>query len=80
MTLEEIMRYIESEFSIINGTPCEFCGSDFVTEEIAIEISNDMPFDICECTCPECGNNKTFKFHAPFVDKKTLLSIKRKMH
>ncbi len=80
MTLKEIMRFIESEYAVINNTPCEICGGLYITEEIIVEIKNNIPYDICECSCEECGHIKTFQFHAPFIDKKTLLEIKKTMN
>ncbi|HID0820010.1 TPA: metal-binding protein, partial [Clostridium botulinum] len=38
MTLREIMKYIESEFSIINKTPCDICGGSYLTKDLSINL------------------------------------------
>lgn len=68
MTVRDIMKYIESEFKIINHTPCEVCGGGFIAEEIQIAFINDLPYDICACTCSNCGHSKIFEFSAPFIE------------
>lgn len=70
MTIRDIMKYIESEFKIINHTPCEVCGGDFLTEDIQIALIDDVPYDICECICSNCGHERIFEFSAPFIEDK----------
>lgn len=72
MTAREIMKYIESEYHVINHTPCELCGGEFHAEEVEIALIDDMPYDVLVCVCENCGNERTFEFSAPFIeDKKT---------
>lgn len=80
MTIKEIMQYIESEYSVINDTPCEICGGDFFAEELTIDVVDGVPYDICDCVCSGCGSTKTFEFYAPFFDKKTLDNIKNNLN
>ncbi|MCM0647780.1 metal-binding protein [Clostridium swellfunianum] len=70
MTVRDIMKYIESEFKIINHTPCEICGGDYFAEDTHIAIIDDVPYDLCTCTCSNCGHEKTFEFSAPFLENK----------
>ncbi len=67
MTLNNIMQYIESEYSIINNTHCKYCNGMFITEEIVVEVLNTGALDVFHCTCENCGAEKTFKFNAPFI-------------
>lgn len=69
MTLREIMKYIESEFSIINKTPCDICGGSYLTKDLSINLLDSIPYDICDCICSNCGHKKIFKFYAPFIDE-----------
>jgi len=80
MTIREIMKFIESEYSVINETPCEVCGGDFFAEELSIDIIDGVPYDICDCTCSNCGNSKTFEFYAPFFDGKISRNLKNIMN
>lgn len=77
MNVSDVMKYIESEFSIINKTPCEICGGDYFAEFVDIDLINGIPYDVCECTCSHCGHEKTFQFSAPFVDKGLQKKIKK---
>ncbi|MCY6484857.1 metal-binding protein [Clostridium aestuarii] len=79
MTLYDIMKYIESEYDIINSTPCEVCGSSYITEDLQIALIGDVPYDICTCVCPKCGNEKFFQFCAPFIDDESLKAAKKIM-
>jgi hypothetical protein len=72
MTIRDIMKYIESEYSIINYTPCEICGGDYIAENLKIDIVDDIPYDVCDCICSYCGHEKTFEFCAPFIDENGL--------
>ena len=69
MTLREIMKYIESEFSILNKTPCDICGGNYLTKDLSINLLDSIPYDICDCICSNCGHEKIFKFYAPFIDE-----------
>jgi hypothetical protein len=66
------MKYVESEYEIINNTPCDLCGGDYEAEDLEILIINNEPYDICQCACSKCGHEKIFEFHAPFLDEKFL--------
>jgi hypothetical protein len=80
MTIREIMQYIESEYSVINDTPCEVCGGDFFAEELTIDIVDGVPYDVCDCVCSSCGSTKTFEFFAPFFNKNTSENIKNNLN
>ncbi|MFD3158508.1 metal-binding protein [Haloimpatiens sp. FM7330] len=80
MTLRDIMKYIESEYNIINSTPCEICGGSFLAESIKVNIINSLPYDICECICDTCGHKKTFKFSSPFINEENLNEFKNSMN
>lgn len=67
MTLNQIMKYIESEYEIINSTPCKLCGGNFITDSIELHIIDSLPIDVCECVCENCGNKKTFRFSSPLM-------------
>lgn len=77
MNIKDIMKYIESEYSIINSSNCEICGGDFFVEELHLDMIDDVPYDVCECVCSECGHEKTFEFCAPFVDDNDLKNAKK---
>ncbi|KYH29642.1 MULTISPECIES: hypothetical protein [Clostridium] len=68
MVIRDIMKYIESEYRIINSTPCEVCGSSYIAKDLEIHIIDNMPYDVCICFCPECGHEKAFSFRAPFIN------------
>lgn len=76
MNIRDIMQYIESEYEVINRTPCEICGGEFFADGLEISLIDGEPFDICECVCSSCGHEKEFVFSAPFIDPK-LKKIKR---
>lgn len=76
MTIRDIMKYIESEFSVINDTPCEICGGEYVAEDLKIDIVDGVPYDVCDCICSNCGYEKTFEFCAPFIDEDSLKKAK----
>lgn len=80
MTINDIMKYVESEYSVINNTPCEICGGGFIAEGLGIEMINNMPYDICECVCSKCGHEKTFEFIAPFADEKNMKKIMKRLN
>lgn len=72
MVINDIMKYIESEYKIISQTPCEVCGGDFCADYLDIDIVEGIPHDICNCICSECGHEKTFQFYAPFIEDESL--------
>ena len=80
MTVKDMMKFIESEYQVINDTPCEVCGGDFFAEYLDVDLINGMPYDVCECTCSDCGYEKTFEFFAPFIDEKSRKKIKKMMN
>lgn len=67
MTINDIMEFIESEYNIINSTPCEICGGSFIAEKKLLALIDDVPFDVCNCTCEDCGHKRSFSFTAPFI-------------
>lgn len=75
-----MMKYIESEYSIINNTPCAICGGDFFAEGMGIEVVNGIPYDICECVCSNCGNEKIFEFVSPVSSYDKLKKIRKKLN
>lgn len=77
MILRDIMKYIESEYRVINHTPCEICGGDYLTEEIQIAFIDDVPYDLCSCICSHCGHEKIFEFSAPFIDENGMKKMKK---
>lgn len=80
MKVNEIMKYIESEYSVINETPCDICGGEFFADNLNIEIIDGIPYDVCECICSNCGYEKTFEFTAPFIDEKAQKKIVKKLN
>ncbi|MEL7596812.1 MAG: metal-binding protein [Clostridiaceae bacterium] len=75
MVLRDIMKYIESEYGIINSTPCQICGSSYIVEDLEIHIIDNIPYDVCICVCPECGHEKIFTFCAPFAQDQEVLRL-----
>lgn len=75
MTIKDIMKYIESEYDVINHTPCEVCGGDYMAEDLNIELIDGIPFDVCDCICSICGHGKSFMFTAPFIEDKNYKNI-----
>lgn len=80
MTVRDIMKYIESEYEVINLTPCEVCGGDFFVEDLSIALIDDIPYDVCSCVCSDCGHEKLFEFCAPFIEEKAIKKAKHKLH
>lgn len=80
MTLKDIMKYIESEYEVINLTPCEVCGGDYFAEDLTIALIDDIPYDICQCTCSNCGHEKVFEFCAPFIEENNIRKIKKNLN
>lgn len=80
MTIKDIMKFIESEYNVINNTPCEICGGDYITEELEIDMIDGLPYDVCSCVCPACGHEKVFEFCAPFTSDKELRKAKHRMN
>lgn len=80
MTIRDIMKFIESEYRVINNTPCEVCGGDYITEELEIDMIDGLPYDVCSCVCPSCGHERVFEFCAPFTSDKELKKAKHIMN
>lgn len=80
MTVRDIMKYIESEYQVINHTNCEVCGGEYFADELEIAVVDGLPYDICNCICSNCGYEKTFEFNAPFVDEKGTKKTKRTLN
>lgn len=80
LTIRDIMKYIESEYLVINDTPCEICGGEFIAEDLNIDVINGVPYDVCNCFCSNCGYEKTFEFCAPFIVEEDLRQIKNNMN
>ncbi len=66
MNVRELMEYVESEYIIINNTPCELCGGTYITEGNGFNFENGVPTNVTQCVCEQCGNRKEFSFMAPF--------------
>lgn len=67
MNVSELMKYIESEYIIINNTPCSICGGNYITEGNGFNFEGGVPSNITSCYCEVCGNRKEFLFRAPFA-------------
>lgn len=80
MVLHDIMKYIESEYGIINSTPCEICGGSYAAENLEIHVIDDVPYDVCECVCSKCGHEKAFSFCAPFISDELFKTAKKTMN
>ncbi|MBL4936378.1 metal-binding protein [Clostridium sp. YIM B02515] len=80
MTVRDIMKYIESEYKVINHTPCEMCGGDFLTEEIQVAVIDNIPYDICSCICSNCGHERVFEFGAPFIEDKVSKKLRKNLN
>ena len=80
MLIRDIMKYIESEYDIINSTPCEVCGGSYIAESLEIHVVDNIPYDISVCVCEECGHEKAFRFFAPFINGEALITTKKKLH
>ncbi len=65
MNVREVMKFIESEFIIINNTPCNICGGRYITESSGFNIEEGTPSNVTSCVCEGCGNRKEFFFRAP---------------
>lgn len=68
MNLNEVMKFVESEYIIINNTPCELCGGNFLTESAGLSFENGKPENITHCVCEKCGHEHEFLFRAPFIN------------
>lgn len=69
MIVRDFMKYVESEYIVINNTPCEVCGGHFETEDIDLDVSEGTPYDSIFCVCPDCGYEKIFNFTMPFMEE-----------
>lgn len=67
MNLNEVMKFVESEYIIINNTPCELCGGNFLTESVGLRFDSGKPENITLCICEDCGHEREFSFRAPFI-------------
>jgi hypothetical protein len=79
MNIRDIMKYVESEYEVINCTPCEMCGGDYFADALELSVVNGEAFDICECVCSNCGHERDFVFSAPFINPK-LKKAKRQLN
>lgn len=68
MDLNEVMKFVESEYIIINNTPCEICGGDFLTESVGLRFEGGRSENITQCVCENCGHEREFSFRAPFIN------------
>lgn len=80
MTIKEIMKYMESEFVIINQTPCEICGGSYFAQEMSLAFIDSLPYDVCDCVCDNCGHERIFEFSAPFVNNKPVKKFKNTLN
>ena len=67
---------LESEYLVISYTPCEICGGDYITRYSNVILIDDIPYDICDCICSNCGHEKTFQFCAPFIKDESMVNIR----
>lgn len=68
MDLNEVMKFVESEYIVINNTPCEICGGDFLTESVGLRFEEGRSENITQCVCENCGHEREFSFRAPFIN------------
>ncbi|HSP48309.1 MAG TPA: metal-binding protein [Clostridiaceae bacterium] len=68
MNLNEVMRFVESEYVVINNTPCEICGGEYITESVGLSFDEGRAKNVSTCVCENCGNEREFLFRAPFVN------------
>lgn len=68
MNLNEIMEFLESEYIVINNTPCEVCGGNYLTDSVGLTFDGIKPQNLSVCVCENCGHRKEFVFRAPFVN------------
>lgn len=81
MDTQEAMRYVESEYEIIRMTPCEICGGEYLQNYQEIVSKDDLMFDILTCVCSNCGHEKSFEFHAPYLEEiKKSKKVKNKFY
>lgn len=67
MNVKELMEFVESEYIIINNTPCEICGGRYINEANGFNFENGIPSNVSSCVCESCGNRKEFFFRAPIA-------------
>lgn len=80
MTIREIMKFIESEYSVINRTPCEICGGEFFADDLEVALIDDNPYDICSCVCSNCGHERIFEFNAPFIEDRSIKKANKNLN
>jgi len=68
MNLNEVMKFVESEYIVINNTPCELCGGSYLTESGGLSFENGKAENITHCICEKCGHEREFSFRAPFIN------------
>ncbi len=68
MNLNEVMKFVESEYIVINNTPCELCGGNFLTESVGLSFDSGKAENITQCVCENCGHEREFSFRAPFIN------------
>lgn len=71
MNVKELMQFVESEYVVINNTPCEICGGRYITEANGFNFENGVPSNVSSCVCESCGNKREFYFRAPIAGIKT---------
>lgn len=69
MNAQEAMAYVESEYEIIRMTPCEVCGGEYLQNYQEVVSKDDDMYDILVCVCSRCGHEKSFEFHAPYLEE-----------
>ncbi|PKK39949.1 hypothetical protein ABB02_00738 [Clostridiaceae bacterium JG1575] len=67
MNVMDAMRFIESEFIIINSTPCSVCGGHYITESSGFHVADHAAMNVTSCYCERCGSRKDFSFRAPQI-------------
>ena len=65
MDYRQLMEFVESEYIIINNTPCDICGGEYITEGTGFHFENGVPSTVSACVCERCGNRKDFLFRSP---------------
>jgi hypothetical protein len=80
MTIREIMKFIESEYTVISRTPCEICGGEFFADDLEVALIDDSPYDICSCVCSKCGHERIFEFNAPFIEDRSIKKVNKNLN
>ena len=77
MNTQEAMRYVESEYEIVRLTPCEVCGGEYIQHFQEIVSKDDNMYDLILCSCSNCGHEKSFEFHAPYLEDANIKQEKK---